>query len=97
MTANLTGNNAPSDTHSEQANHATTPSSLAFGLTDKIPALNYLVTSERVGWIMTGPQISGMGSGVPVSAEYQMLHEKGTRVATAVPFYWIAGQTEATA
>lgn len=47
-------------------------------------------------WIMTGPQVSGMGSGVPVSAEYQMLHEKGTNVATSVPFYWIAGQSEAT-
>lgn len=47
-------------------------------------------------WIMTGPQVSGMGSGVPVSAEYQMLHEKGTNVATAVPFYWIAGQSEST-
>lgn len=43
-------------------------------------------------WVMTGPQVSGMGSGVPVSAEYQMLHEKGTNVATAIPFYWIAGQ-----
>lgn len=43
-------------------------------------------------WIMTGPQVSGMGSGVPVSAEYQMLHEKGSNVATAVPFYWIAGE-----
>lgn len=43
-------------------------------------------------WIMTGPQVSGMGSGVPVSAEYQMLHEKGSSVATAVPFYWIAGE-----
>lgn len=46
-------------------------------------------------WIMTGPQVSGMGSGVPVSAEYQMLHEKGSSVATAVPFYWIAGEAQA--
>lgn len=45
-------------------------------------------------WIMTGPQVSGMGSGVPVSAEYQMLHEKGSSVATAVPFYWIAGESD---
>ena len=45
-------------------------------------------------WMMTGPQVSGMGSNVPVSAEYQMLHEKGSSVATAVPFFWIAGQTE---
>jgi len=43
-------------------------------------------------WIMTGPQISGMGAGVPVSTEYQMMHEKGSLVATAVPFFWVAGQ-----
>ncbi len=43
-------------------------------------------------WIMTGPQVSGTGSGVPVSAEYQMMHEKGTLIATAVPFFWIAGK-----
>ncbi|MEI7555640.1 DUF2398 family protein [Candidatus Chlorohelix sp.] len=43
-------------------------------------------------WIMTGPQVSGTGSGVPVSAEYQMMHEKGSLVATAVPFFWIAGK-----
>ncbi|MEI6044993.1 MAG: SbcC/MukB-like Walker B domain-containing protein, partial [Chloroflexota bacterium] len=43
-------------------------------------------------WVMTGPQVSGTGSGVPVSAEYQMMHEKGSMVATAVPFFWIAGQ-----
>ncbi len=42
-------------------------------------------------WIMTGPQVSGMGSGVPVSAEYQMLHDKGSSVAIAVPFFWIKG------
>src|SRR6478609_5565273 len=55
MTVNLTGNTAPSDNNSnnnEQANAAPV-SSLTFGLTDKIPALNYLVTSERVGWYRT--------------------------------------------
>jgi hypothetical protein len=45
-------------------------------------------------WIMTGPQVSGTGSGVPVSAEYQMLHEKGTKIATSVPFYWIGGKSD---
>ncbi len=43
-------------------------------------------------WIMTGPQVSGVGSGIPASTEYQMMHEKGSLVATAVPFFWIAGQ-----
>ena len=41
---------------------------------------------------MTGPQVSGTGSGVPVSSEYQMMHEKGSLTATAVPFFWIAGK-----
>jgi uncharacterized protein (TIGR02677 family) len=40
----------------ENANSVETTSvaaSLAFGLTDKIPIFNYLVTSERVGWYRT--------------------------------------------
>lgn len=47
---------------------------------------------QNFQWMMTGPQISGTGSGIPASAEYQMMHEKGTLVATAVPFFWIGGQ-----
>ncbi len=43
-------------------------------------------------WVMTGPQVSGIGSGIPVSTEFQMMHEKGSMVATAVPFFWIKGQ-----
>lgn len=52
MTANLTGSTIPSDKNNEQRD---TPSNSTrtFGLTDKIPVLNYLVTSERVGWYRT--------------------------------------------
>lgn len=57
MTNNLTANTPLSDintniNNSEQAK-ALPVSSLTFGLTDKIPVLNYLVTSERVGWYRT--------------------------------------------
>ncbi len=55
--------------------------------------MEFLV-SQGFQWIMTGPQVSGTGSGIPVSAEYQMMHEKGTQVATAVPFFWLAGQED---
>lgn len=53
--------------------------------------MEFLVV-QNFQWMMTGPQVSGTGSGIPVSAEYQMMHEKGTLVATAVPFFWVAGQ-----
>ena len=62
-------------------------------LTNTKKILQFLVLQD-FQWIMTGPQVSGMGSGVPVSAEYQMLHEKGSNVATAVPFYWIKGESD---
>lgn len=55
--------------------------------------MEFLV-SQDFQWIMTGPQVSGTGSGIPVSAEYQMMHEKGTHIATAVPFFWLAGQED---
>jgi uncharacterized protein (TIGR02680 family) len=54
--------------------------------------MHFLVT-QKFQWMMTGPQVSGMGSSIPVSTEYQMMHEKGSLVATAVPFYWIGGQS----
>jgi uncharacterized protein (TIGR02677 family) len=52
MTVNLAGAAASSsdnkDNNTEQG--SLPASSLIFGLTDKIPIFNYLVTSERVGW-----------------------------------------------
>src|SRR5215218_3501456 len=52
MTTNLSGNTAPTNKNIDQ-DTAATSSGLVFGLTDKIPVLNYLVTSERVGWYRT--------------------------------------------
>ena len=46
------------------------------------------LTSQDFQWIMTGPQISGTGSPVPVSARYLMIHEKGSPVATASASFW---------
>ncbi len=60
-------------------------------LTNTQKIMEFLVLQD-FQWIMTGPQVSGVGSGVPASAEYQMLHEKGTSIATAVPLYWIGGE-----
>ena len=52
MTESLTGSTAYSAKNNGQDN-VTPASNSTFGLTDKIPVLNYLVTSERVGWYRT--------------------------------------------
>ena len=46
------------------------------------------LTAQDFQWIMTGPQITGTGSPVPVSARYLMIHEKGSPVATASASFW---------
>ncbi|MBA2678581.1 MAG: hypothetical protein H0U76_09360 [Ktedonobacteraceae bacterium] len=43
-------------------------------------------------WIMTGPQLNISGTRVPAGIRYLMLHEKGTKVATAVPKIWKGNQ-----
>lgn len=46
------------------------------------------LVSQDFQWIMTGPQVSGMGAKIPASARYLMIHEKGSPFATASPSFW---------
>ena len=39
-------------------------------------------------WMMTGPQVSGIGAKIPASARYLMIHEKGSPIATASASFW---------
>ena len=46
------------------------------------------LVSQDFQWIMTGPQVSGMGAKIPASARYLMIHEKGSPIATASASFW---------
>ena len=67
---------------------------------DKASAANtqrimQFLVSQDFQWIMTGPAISGVGAAIPVSAEYQLMYEKGSQVATALPILWVGGEEQA--
>jgi Putative exonuclease SbcCD, C subunit len=41
------------------------------------------LAAQNFQWIMTAPQINLSGTSIPVSIRYLMLHEKGSKIATA--------------
>src|SRR6202011_5228311 len=55
--------------------------------------MEFLV-SQDFQWIMTGPQISGIGAKIPACARYLMIHEKGSPVATASASFWSDSQSQ---
>ncbi|GHO65123.1 TIGR02680 family protein [Ktedonobacter sp. SOSP1-52] len=60
---------------------------------DKVSASNTqrimeFLVSQGFQWIMTGPEVSGVGAKIPASARYLMIHDKGSSVATASASFW---------